>query len=411
MKYFVILLLLTSPLAAMNGYSQIGWGSKSRGMGGVGVAYPQEAFAVAHNPAGMVCLGSRIDVALEGIYSHAEAHERSITGALFNDLYATSSHLFRPSISGNYRCSPCLSLGAALYRLGGYDVDYGTPLTQLSALQILPTPFVATTTAAFYEVYLASISLSYRLTPAHALGASLNMGLSWTEFQGLQMLDNPANSAYPGHVTNRGIDFSPGCGFSIGWIGKITSQLWLGASYRSKTWMRSTDNYEGLLTAKGRLDIPAQWGMGLTYKPTCRWAIVADLTRIMWSDTKCWRADQVRTGLYGSEHGRGFGWKDQWAAKVGFAYDLFPCLTLRGGWNYGDIQTGGVETLVNSINQAVIEHHFTGGITYKKGPFEFSLAYIHSLFHNVALFDADANRWDKLKSEQKILSLGLSSCF
>ena len=47
--------ILLAPVAAeaTNGYFLIGFGAKSRGMGGVGVAYAQDGLAAAFNPAGM----------------------------------------------------------------------------------------------------------------------------------------------------------------------------------------------------------------------------------------------------------------------------------------------------------------------------------------------------------------------
>ncbi|MDE2353380.1 MAG: long-chain fatty acid transporter, partial [Betaproteobacteria bacterium] len=57
---------LVSPLAqATNGYFAIGYGQKSVGMGGVGIALPQDALAAASNPAGMVWVGDRTDLGLE----------------------------------------------------------------------------------------------------------------------------------------------------------------------------------------------------------------------------------------------------------------------------------------------------------------------------------------------------------
>ena len=45
--------LLPFSAGATTGYFQHGYGIKSKGMGGVGIALPQDSLAAATNPAGM----------------------------------------------------------------------------------------------------------------------------------------------------------------------------------------------------------------------------------------------------------------------------------------------------------------------------------------------------------------------
>ncbi len=45
---------------ATNGYFLIGYGTQSRGMGGVGIALPQQGQAAAVNPAGLADLGREL---------------------------------------------------------------------------------------------------------------------------------------------------------------------------------------------------------------------------------------------------------------------------------------------------------------------------------------------------------------
>ena len=69
-----VITLLITPLGAQatNGYFLIGYGAKSRSMGGVGVAYGQDGIAAAANPAAMA------DVEIDG------AMRFDIGGELFN---------------------------------------------------------------------------------------------------------------------------------------------------------------------------------------------------------------------------------------------------------------------------------------------------------------------------------------
>ena len=54
-----------APAFATNGYFSHGYGIKAKGMGGVGIALPQDALAAATNPAGMAMVGSRMDFGLD----------------------------------------------------------------------------------------------------------------------------------------------------------------------------------------------------------------------------------------------------------------------------------------------------------------------------------------------------------
>jgi len=62
---------------ATNGYFQHGYGVKSQGMGGVGIALPQDALAAATNPAGMAFIGDRYDL---GVNIFRPERESEIVG-------------------------------------------------------------------------------------------------------------------------------------------------------------------------------------------------------------------------------------------------------------------------------------------------------------------------------------------
>jgi hypothetical protein len=61
---FTIGMLLSHTAHATNGYFAHGYGTKTKGMAGAGVALPQDAMAAATNPAGMAFVGERADVGL-----------------------------------------------------------------------------------------------------------------------------------------------------------------------------------------------------------------------------------------------------------------------------------------------------------------------------------------------------------
>ena len=63
-----------------------GYGVKAQGMGGVGIALPQDALAAATNPAGMAWVGNRLDVGLNWFQPDRSA-EITGSGAGANGTY------------------------------------------------------------------------------------------------------------------------------------------------------------------------------------------------------------------------------------------------------------------------------------------------------------------------------------
>lgn len=64
-RHFLLVSLLAtfiSPAFATNGYLAHGYGIKSKGMAGTGVALPQDTLIGATNPAGIAFVGNRVDL-------------------------------------------------------------------------------------------------------------------------------------------------------------------------------------------------------------------------------------------------------------------------------------------------------------------------------------------------------------
>ena len=61
---FALLLLASNPVMATDGYFSHGYGIKAQGIGGVGMALPQDGLAAATNPAGTAFLKDRVDIGL-----------------------------------------------------------------------------------------------------------------------------------------------------------------------------------------------------------------------------------------------------------------------------------------------------------------------------------------------------------
>lgn len=382
----VFLLLASAPALATDGYLAHGYGVKSQGMGGVGIALPQDALAAATNPAGMGLIGNRVDA---GVTWFRPQRESEITGnfggAAVNGKYDAndSENFFIPEFGANYDVTPTLSLGVSVYGNGGMNTDYNKAIPLLGntpARMDLAQLFIAPTVA-------------WKVTPGNTLGLSLNLAFQRFEVKGLQNFTAPAGSpqqtsAFPNNVTNKGYDSSTGLGVRIGWIGQINDTVSLGATYQSKTYMRKFSKYKGLFAQEGDFDIPENYGVGIAVKATPQLTLAADVERINYSDV-----DSVgnsinnllqQGNLLGSNKGAGFAWRDVTALKLGVSYAYSDHLTLRAGYNHSSQPIRKSETLFNMIAPGVVQDHITLGATYiLPNNAELSFAYMHAFEEKV----------------------------
>ena len=384
----IALVGLSGSAFATNGYFPHGYGMKAKGMGGVGIAYGQDAMAAAINPANMVLVGNRWDAGVDYFRPQREA---SITGNAFGPDAKydgnSSENYFVPEFGYNKMIANNMSLGVSVYGNGGMATDYddnpfrrfappGTPMgnagVDLAQLMIAPT-------------------LSYKLNADHAIGVSLKIAYQRFEAFGLQPFAFPPPfnaSLSPTKVTNNGHDSSWGWGIGIGWTGQITPTVKLGATYQSKTSMQEFDDYKGLFAEKGGFDIPENYGIGMSWQATPQLVIAADINQINFSKVNSVgnKVDCLFVGAcqLGSNNGAGFGWDDMTVYKIGVAYDLNKEWTVRAGYNYSSQPIPKSQTFFNILAPATVEDHLTLGATWRLASGgEVTFAYMHAFEETV----------------------------
>jgi long-chain fatty acid transport protein len=69
----------------------------------------------------------------------------------------------------------------------------------------------------------------------------------------------------------------------------------------------------------------------------------------------------------GGNNGPGFGWDDVGTMKFGLSWQASPTLTLRAGYSKADQPITANQVLLNIIAPAVIEQHYTVGLTRQLG--------------------------------------------
>jgi len=359
---------------ATTGHFSHGYGIKSKGMGGVGIAYGQDALAAATNPANMVLVGDRWDA---GIDYFRPQRESKIAGAGTFDAN-DSENYFMPEFGYNRMIRNDMSIGVSVYGNGGMATDY----KELNTIPLLPATLGTGNAGVDLAQLFVAPTLSMKLNENHAVGVSLKLAYQRFEMQGIQNVCG--GSATPGKCSNNGHDGSFGYGFGLGWTGKISPTLTLGATYQSKTYMDEFDKYKGLFAEQGDFDIPENWGFGLAWQATPKLLVAFDYQRIHYEGVKSLSNKGNEGGFLGEDNGSGFGWEDINVYKLGVAYQYDKNLVLRAGYIYNDEPYGKDQTFFNMLAPGVIKQHVTLGATWTlAGGGELSFAYMHAFENTV----------------------------
>jgi long-chain fatty acid transport protein len=369
---------LTAPAFATNGYFSHGYGIKAKGMGGVGIALPQDALAAATNPAGMAMVGSRMDFGLDLFMPDRTATWTVSPAGLgsppLGDNRSGKRMFAVPEFGYNRALSGGMTLGVVVYGNGGMNTAYNRA--------IIPGAANATNTYSNLEQLFIAPTWAMKINAQHSVGVSLNLVRQTFEARGLQAFAGVSSAA--GDLTDRGNDVSTGVGAKVGWTGDVSPNVTLGATYQSKTKMSKFNKYKGLFAEQGRFDIPSSWGLGISVKATPTTTIAADIVRIDYSSIKSLSNSsavhpQVSGINLGTDNGAGFGWASQTVYKLGVSHQLRPDLVLRAGYNFGKTPLNNQNTFFNILAPATVEQHVTLGATWTlANKSELSLSYMHA---------------------------------
>lgn len=346
---------LVSPVAhATNGYFSHGYGMKAKGMGGVGIALPQDALAAATNPAGMVMVGDRIDFGVDWFKPNRHAVAPPQVGELSGN--GDSSFLI-PEFGYNKSLGSDSSFGVSVYGNGGMNTNYATSSFGTGRMGVdLMQLFIAPTYA-------------MKFNADNAVGISLNLAYQQFKAEGLQGFG----------VMNPGYDSSTGLGVRIGWTGKVTPSVTLGATYQTKTKMGKLNKYSGLFAEQGGFDIPANYGVGIAAKLTETTTIAADIEQIEYSKVNSIGNPMTSPGAMGASNGPGFGWRDMTVLKLGVSHQYDSGLVVRAGYSTGRQPIPDNETMFNVVAPGVVQDHLTLGATWvMPSKSELTVGYMHA---------------------------------
>ena len=380
---------------ATNGYFSHGYGMKAKGMGGASIALSQDAFAGANNPAAAAWAGNRVEGGVD-LFSPRRAMERS-GGGLNAKVESDRNAFLIPEFGYNVGIGSNLGLGVSVYGNGGMNTRY--PSGQLNCGA---GPSTANVLCGSGELgvdlmqLIVAPTIAYKVNPSHSIGVSPLFVYQQFKAYGLQAFDNlpgfPALTGAPGKVTNNGYDRSTGVGMRVGYLGKISDTLSIGASYSPKIRMGKFDSYAGLFAGAGGFDIPENYGIGVSFKARTNVTIALDYERINYSRVASVGNPSTNRAPLGADNGPGFGWSDINVWKVGAQWEATPQWTLRAGINQGGKPIQARDVSLNIMAPGVVTTHLTLGASYKlSDSSEVTLAYLNAQRKSVSgtsFFDA-----------------------
>jgi len=469
-------LAMTTTASATTGYFSLGYGAKSMGLAGAIVSNPQDAMAASVNPAGMGMVGERVDAGIEFFNpgDRSAKLETSALGATFDvDDKSRRNLFFVPSLGYTSKINDKLTWGISMYGNGGMNTTYDRNIYDETAAVVgafsqgIPSPpapppgipagpgaaaFVpeGTSTKDFglpvtdvgtLGVDLAqgiiAPTLSFKFHEKHTVGASLLIGIQRFSAYGLGNFQcftktgasgcattGGAYSLTPSDgLTNNDHDWAYGAGVRVGWIGEVLPKLSLGAAVASKVYMTEFDDYDELFAEDGKFDIPANFTVGLTYKPTSALSLSFDFQRIYYegvnsiSNAGPTMADFGPAGpspknLLGEDDGFGFGWENINVYRIAADYRYNNEWNFRAGYAYNDQPIPDDQLLFNILAPATPKVHATVGFTYRPShKSEWNFSYMHAFEEKVSSSQTAFGMPGEIKMRQNAVDLSYSYLF
>jgi long-chain fatty acid transport protein len=340
------------------------------------VALTHDAFSGVNNPASSAFVGNRWDVGGEIFMPKRSATVTTPGGAV--EIKSDKSTFLIPELGYNRSISDKLGVGITVYGNGGMNTDYpatfpggtnfmcsnattcGTGHLGVNLMQLIVAPTVA-----------------YKVNDQHSIGVSPLLVYQQFEAYGLQAFG----------IANQGKDSSTGLGVRLGYMGRLTDKLTVGASYSPKINMGKLDKYSGLFAGGGDFDIPENYALGVAYQVTPSVLLAMDYSRINYSKVPSIGNASLANMAngFGAANGPGFGWKDVEVVKLGAQWQMNSQWTLRAGYNHGTNPVPSADVFLNTLAPGVIKSHVTFGGTYAMSANdELSFAVWHGLRSTVS---------------------------
>jgi long-chain fatty acid transport protein len=333
------LLLAGNRAHAINGSQPGGYGVKNAAMGGASIALPLDAEAAANNPAGMAFVPKSATLGAD-----------IFKGESSTDYYLPGNHLENnttiavPTGGLAWPLDEQWTLGVSA-AAQGVGADYGQPA--------LPVPGAANAKSSLKVAEIIP-SVAWKPRPDLAVGAALNLVYQRFDVSGV-IVPAPVPGGFQ-PVPEHGTQSASGAGVRFGLLWKISPDLAVGANYKSHTHMGKLGGYadDVLAYSEGRLDVPAQYGLGIAWNVSEQVTIASDWLRIKYA------------GISAMQDPMGFGWQDQPVFRLGGAWAFDDALTLRAGISRNKCQIEPSRLAQNVLVPSIFNRAYTTGISWRE---------------------------------------------
>lgn len=368
---------------ATDGYFPHGYGMKAKGMGGVSLAMTDTAFAGANNPALASFAGNRAEVGMEMFMPKRGASRNGSGFGLDSAIDSDQKSFLVPEFGYNTSISDKWAAGVSVYGNGGMNTSYAS--SNLTCLSGPSKNFLCGSGRLGMDLMqlIVAPTVAYKIDERHSVGVSPLLVYQQFKAYGLDGFSQMSQDA--SKLTNNGYDRSTGMGLRLGYAGKPSEVLTLGASWSPKTKMQKFDKYAGLFANDGGFDIPENFGIGFALQVTPKVLIGADVQRINYGNVPSVGNPSNNSPMtggspqLGAANGSGFGWSNVNVIKVGVQWQASSLWTLRAGYNKTDNPIQSRDVTFNVIAPGVITKHYTLGGTYSLGKdSELTLAYMYA---------------------------------
>jgi len=250
-------------------------------------------------------------------------------------------------------------------------------------------------------------TVAYKISDTHSVGVSPLLVHQRFRAEGLSPFASYSSNS--GALTNNGYDSSNGIGVRLGYLGKLSDKVSVGAAYSPKISMSKFSKYAGLFANAGDFDIPANYSLGVTLQATPSVLFALDYQRINYSGVAA-VSNSSRNLLLGkplgAADGPGFGWSDVNVWKLGVQWQATPRLTMRAGINVGDNPVKSSDVTFNILAPGVITKHYTLGGTYAlSDKSEVSFSYMYAPANSVTGNNLLGSGVDTIRMSQKALGI------
>ncbi|MEQ1828881.1 MAG: outer membrane protein transport protein [Pirellula sp.] len=361
-------------------------GAKSAGRAGTNLAFDDNAFVFADNPAGLIgatfgscCTTTVMEGNIAGLFPDLKYSDPQNPGArASNDPFGLGAFTIAKRIDED------LALGFGVYSPAGFGARWN--------LEGPPGPLAG---PQFYKSIGMLVrvlpGVSYQATDRLRIGSTLGIALSHLELEGPHFLTSAPLTGTPTVIdlqsTGAALTWSAGLQY------KLSDELTVAGHYQSQNRFQNNGNatvaIPGMGTSYYDLTMDFVWprvaGVGMMYRPSPITRIGIDVDWQQWS-TAMNSVDlhfrnpnnPIFLAVAGPQvfDSLPLRWKDNIVVKTGIERDIAANKTVRIGYSHNNDAVRG--STMTPYLPTILSHYFTTGFGWKRKCWEYDAAYQYS---------------------------------